>query len=225
MLNKDAEKYLDENYEDCNHWISYYYQYDLIRSTRSRSILDVGVGTGFLSAILKQKGYKVQTLDINEKLRPSVVGSVTAIPFPAESFDVVSAFQVLEHIDFIDFEKSVSEMVRVSRKYVVVSLPFFCLYLGFGILPFRTKYLNWIYKLFGRNSSNLDILGWHIMVPLGFMNNFGMIKDHKWELGRNGYPKSKVEKVFRDKGLLILKAFHRPMYPYHLFYLLEKGTI
>ena len=55
-MNNDAEKYLNEKYEDYNHWISYYFQYDLIRYSNSKSILDIGTGTGFLPAMLKQKG-------------------------------------------------------------------------------------------------------------------------------------------------------------------------
>lgn len=184
--------------------------------------MDIGTGTGFLPAILKQKGYAVKSLDVNPNLNPDIVGSITSIPLKDSTFDIVSAFQVLEHLEFDNFERSISEMARVSKRYVVLSLPYFCLYLGIGMLPFRSKYLDWIYIIFNKRSASLDIVNFDISIQLTFMGKVGMVSDHKWELGRKGFPKSKVESVFSSKGLKIIKSFHRQMYPYHFFYLLEK---
>ena len=161
-------------------------------------------------------------MDVNPNLIPDIVGSIISIHLRDSIFDIVSAFQVLEHLEFDDFERSISEIARVSKRYVVLSLPYFCLYLGIGRFPFRSKYLDWIYIIFNKRSVSLDIVNFDISIPLTFMGKVGMISDHKWEIGRKGFSKSKIEGVFSSKGLKIIKSFHRPMCLYHLFYLLEK---
>ncbi len=55
-------------------------------------------------------------------------GSIYDIQQPDNSFDVVVAFEVLEHLHEAD--KALAEMARVASKYVVLSVPhepFFCL--------------------------------------------------------------------------------------------------
>ena len=69
----------------------------------------------FLSVMLPGTDTDIsyKSVDVAEDLQPEVVGSVTKLPFPDKSFDVVVAFEVLEHLPFEKFEVAVSEISRV----------------------------------------------------------------------------------------------------------------
>lgn len=49
----------------------------------------IGIGNGFVSRYLRDRGVNVTTLDIDKDLKPDVVGAVLDIPFPKASFQVV----------------------------------------------------------------------------------------------------------------------------------------
>lgn len=97
------------------------------------SILDVGCGEGFtLERLQKEKiGKKLVGVDfleraiqIGKKERPDLdlkVGNLYEIPCKDNSFDLVICSEVLEHIK--DPEKGLSELVRVSKKYCLLSVP------------------------------------------------------------------------------------------------------
>jgi len=86
--------------------------------------LDVGCGTGALAAALAARGYAMTGLDPSEGMlevlrarAPSVRalnGSATALPFPADSFDLVVSVATLHHIATVQAVRaSLIEMVRV----------------------------------------------------------------------------------------------------------------
>jgi SAM-dependent methyltransferase len=84
-------------------------------------ILNVGVATGATSQMLDAFG-EVTSLEYDEEtcdfLRSkvgieAVQGSVTELPFENESFDLVTCFDVVEHVE--DHAKAVSELGRVLK--------------------------------------------------------------------------------------------------------------
>jgi len=84
-------------------------------------VLDVGTSTGTNLRMLVEMGYAdVTGLDMSEDairfcaekgLPPVRQGDITAMPFDHESFDLVLATDVVEHVD--DDERAVSEIERV----------------------------------------------------------------------------------------------------------------
>ena len=83
-------------------------------------VLELGCGVGVLAGKLQEFGNSVTGLDISEaaiaQLPNEVKGVVSVlpnIPFPDDSFDVVVATEVLEHLD--DDNACVEEVVRVLR--------------------------------------------------------------------------------------------------------------
>lgn len=101
--------------------------------TPSLRILDVGCGAGGLMKELRLFG-EVYGIDIadrvvefckNKGILNVSAGSITAIPYPDNSFDVVFALDVIEHIQ--DDEMAMCEIYRVLRLggSAIISVPAF----------------------------------------------------------------------------------------------------
>jgi GT2 family glycosyltransferase/SAM-dependent methyltransferase len=97
-----------------------------------KEILEIGGGQSGLSALLYPKAF-VTNADLDPEFASSplnagprkrfVQADATKLPFPDESFDAVTMFDVLEHIP--DHEAAASEALRVLRPggYVLVTSP------------------------------------------------------------------------------------------------------
>ena len=87
------------------------------------SLLDAGCGEGEMPRRgVLPAGVRTVLLDRNRDSAAQVIASVDALPFASESFDVVTCFEVLEHVE--DPARAVRELARVARRAVVVSVPF-----------------------------------------------------------------------------------------------------
>ena len=68
-------------------------------------------------------GIERPTLDTDLRLGPELGGDVSKIPLRTASFDCVLAAEVLEHIPFEIFGLALDELIRVSRRYIIITLP------------------------------------------------------------------------------------------------------
>lgn len=104
-----------------------------IKGIKSPKILNIGVATGATSEMLADFG-EVTSLEydsgccqfLKEQLNFEVVqGSITALPFDDSSFDLVCAFDVIEHVE--DDVLGLQEMVRVCKPggQILVTVPAF----------------------------------------------------------------------------------------------------
>ena len=119
----EPSHYFKPSYDTKKRFISYWHQITELIQLKPSSILEIGIGNSLVSNYLKQRGYNVTTMDIDPCLNPDIVASIDRIPFTDESFDVVACFEVLEHLPYEKFTISLKELHRVSRRYVVLSLP------------------------------------------------------------------------------------------------------
>ncbi|MBS1596774.1 MAG: class I SAM-dependent methyltransferase [Bacteroidetes bacterium] len=95
------------------------------------SILDIGCGHGrFLKLIsAKRNDLRCVGADYSEGALEyvpfeKVQASITSIPYPDHQFDCVYAMEVLEHLNPVEFETALQEMVRLTKKYIIVSVPY-----------------------------------------------------------------------------------------------------
>jgi len=120
----DKSAYNFEKYCEQDRWASYWHQINEILKLKPKSVLEVGVGDGTVSGYFKQKNIlKYDTIDIDKDLNPDFVVSVDNMQFADNEYDAVCAFEVLEHLPFKKFGKCLSEMRRVSKNNVIISLP------------------------------------------------------------------------------------------------------
>jgi SAM-dependent methyltransferase len=107
-----------------------------------RTFLDAGCGEGFVARriigdvpdiALTGCDVSSDALEIAARANPEarfVTGSVVDLPFADSSFDVVGCFEVLEHLPGDLPRQALSELARVTRQAVVLSVPhepMFCL--------------------------------------------------------------------------------------------------
>ena len=92
-----------------------------------RSILDVGCGAGDFLNHVPDSYQKVGVDFCAEPLRllrsPVVIGRIGALPFDSEQFDLVTCFELLEHLSHYEFSLALRELERVSKKYIIISVP------------------------------------------------------------------------------------------------------
>jgi ubiquinone/menaquinone biosynthesis C-methylase UbiE len=95
-----------------------------------QTVLDVGAGNGFFVNSLKiYPGFvKIVGLDQSKEAlkhvqTERVLGSISNLPFENSSFDLVTCLEVLEHLPQDDFKKGILELQRVSKKYILITVP------------------------------------------------------------------------------------------------------
>jgi SAM-dependent methyltransferase len=91
--------------------------------------VDIGARDGFISSLLADRGAVVTALDltqpqINDTRITCVKGDATALSFGSDHFDLVFCAEVLEHIPSALLEKACSELARVSRRYLLIGVPY-----------------------------------------------------------------------------------------------------
>ena len=105
----------------------------VIKPLKPVKVLDVGCGEGFTLKKLEEKrigkknegiDYSIDAIKIGKKIYPDLNlsrGDIYKLDFSDNEFDLVICTEVLEHLEFP--EKAVEELKRVSRKYIVFSVP------------------------------------------------------------------------------------------------------
>lgn len=111
------------SYMDLNRWVSVWHQINEVIKRNPKNVLEVGPGPGIFKNIAKTIGLNLETIDLDPDLNPDHVGSATSLPFADASFDITCAFQMLEHLPYAESLAAFKEMVRVSKKFIIISLP------------------------------------------------------------------------------------------------------
>ncbi|TCJ39643.1 class I SAM-dependent methyltransferase [Parafrankia sp. BMG5.11] len=183
-------------------WTSVWHQLNEVAALKPNKVMEVGPGAGYFKAAASCLGIPVETVDLDPELRPDHVASVTDLPFLDCSFDLTCAFQVLEHLPFEVALTALSELTRVARQHVVISLPD----------ASRTwRYLWHLPKLGERRV----LLRRPQVRPLD--HHFD--GEHYWELNKRGYDLDTVIDSFLKSGSLRLDRTFRPFEnAYHRFF-------
>jgi len=104
-----------------------------LREIEFQRVYEAGCGEGYVTAHIAQSRFDIEihASDISTEvvkqakmLCPNVnfsVGSVYQIDFPTDSFDLVVACEVLEHLETP--ETAIQELLRVTKRYLLLSVP------------------------------------------------------------------------------------------------------
>lgn len=88
-----------------------------------QSHLDVGCGRGEMVAYANSIGYESKGLEVVDYLTGNEIikGYAWAIPCPDHSVDLVTMFDVLEHLLPEDTERTLMELGRVAKKCIFIT--------------------------------------------------------------------------------------------------------
>lgn len=196
--------YFERGYDSGRRFISYWHQINEIMGLNPESVLEVGIGNGFVSNYLRERGLNITTLDIRKELSPDIVASVLDMPLNDNSFDIVACYEVLEHMGYDRFITALSEINRVCRRNAIISLP--------------------EQKRAFRLLVDIPALGgikWMISMPRLKDKKLDPIY-HSWEIGCRGYPLKRIVADMKRTGFFLSNTYRVFENPFHRYFVLEK---
>jgi predicted SAM-dependent methyltransferase len=203
---KKTLPFFNRAYDSKERFCSYWHQIDEIFKVKPKRFLEVGIGNGFVSKYLKERGINVITLDVIYELVPDICGSVIELPFRKNAFDAVSCYEVLEHLPYNEFINVLKELSRITQKNIILSIPDATTVYRLNI---EIPKLKPIKKL--------------IYHPMPRSKRHEYDNEHYWEIGKKGYSLKKIKSEIYALGLNILKTYRIFEYYYHRIFILEKN--
>lgn len=202
-----SEHYEFDRYMTIQRWSSMWYQIKEILALGKQDVLEIGGGNGLFKAIAGALGVSVKIVDVDPELEPDYVASITNIPLQDKSVEVACAFQVLEHLPFESSLLGLTELGRVARHAVVVSLP-------------DSKKL---YPLRFTISPRRDF---RFMIPRPRIRSkvHQFDGEHYWEINKKGYALPVIMSKFLEclPDYNLSKTYRVPDNPYHRFFIFER---
>lgn len=94
----------------------------------AKSIVDIGTGKAEIINVLPRdkfivgldKAHVVQEYNINNRLQ----ASSSNIPLSDLSFDVSMCLEVLEHLTDEEYKKTLGEIIRITKKEIIIGVPY-----------------------------------------------------------------------------------------------------
>jgi ubiquinone/menaquinone biosynthesis C-methylase UbiE len=134
---------MDSNYyENPDHWDTERYHNDYERNRLAhaaalipsdvRSLADVGCGNGLFLKFLEdfrpellKTGFERSVAAISSRRCVSQVvrSSADNLPLKHQAVDIVSCLAVIEHLTHDIYKKALSEIERISKKYILINVP------------------------------------------------------------------------------------------------------
>jgi SAM-dependent methyltransferase len=92
-----------------------------------KTIVDIGCGNGVITNVLGSY-FEVTAVDRSKKAlqfveTKKVLAGADNIPLPDASFDMVFSSEMLEHLEYEVFTQAISEMKRLAKKYIFITVP------------------------------------------------------------------------------------------------------
>lgn len=203
----NVDWYFSSSYFEKKQILSQINQFELIKKHSGKKVLEIGPGNGLTSYLIKASGFDLKTFDINENLKPDVVGDITKIDeyFGNSEFDTILCCEVLEHIPLEDFERTIKKLINLISQSAIISLPqckknLIDIDLSFRFLHSRSFNFN-LFRRFGN----------HKIADL-----------HYWEVDSSPASSAKqIESIFKKYADLIeTRSYYSNRY--HNFYVIRK---
>lgn len=196
--------YFSSSYDIKGRFVCYWHQINEVIASDPSEVLEIGVGNGFVSKYLRERGYKLTTLDYDSELKPDVVSNILSLPFVSKSFDLVICYEILEHLPYSFFTKALKEVRRITKSRAILSLPdVTTVYRFFIELPRLRPIKKMIPHPFPRPP---------------FHHQGGQ---HHWEIGKKKYPLKRIKCDIKQVGFEINSSYRIFEFPYHRFFLIS----
>jgi SAM-dependent methyltransferase len=188
-------------------------QVDLLNTVPGRRVLEIGPGMGLVTAMLRNAGYEVETLDnrprafaqpdvrhIERDLRQISGGDIAG-------YDAILCCETLEHIEWPAVGPILAELRRSGAPHLLVSVPYMGLQLTVELYANRH-----VFRQYFSLKKWLAHKRFHPEPPGG----------HQWEVGYKGYALPVWERCLREAGWTIRSRVFTE-YCRSVFHLLDAG--
>jgi 2-polyprenyl-3-methyl-5-hydroxy-6-metoxy-1,4-benzoquinol methylase len=206
MLQVEHSHYLKPEFLSPERMASYSYQFSELYSLKPKTVLEIGLGQGILTFLMRKAGFSVDTYDFDPALKPDYTGDVRDMRIDGKTYDAVVCFQVLEHLPYDDFELCLKQIHNVTNGAVVLSLPHTSRWvqLGLSLPKCRAQYF---------------------MLPFNatFPKKHTFDGEHYWEIGKKHYPLNRILASITHSGFKCYKTYRVPQNPYHRMFVLRKS--
>lgn len=196
-MHNQVDHYRAWSYVSENRFKSFYWQISEALSLGPSSIIEIGIGR-----------LSVFTIDIDERLGPDVVSSIERLPIRSGSIDVALCCQVLEHLEYSLLEHSISQLARIVRKGIVISVP--------NAFPYYD--VRFALPLVGNRSFAIS----RTFGPKP--NIMNMNPSHRWEIGYRGIKVKDIITILERSRLNVVRHYRVKDNPYHHFFVARKRT-
>lgn len=197
----EPQHYQSLRYDSKERFLSYWNQIEQIVKREPKNVLEVGIGNGFVHKYLRNFGVDVHTFDFDERLGPDTTGSVLEMPFGSSEFDMACCFETLEHLPFENFTVALDELRRVSRRWLLLSLP--------DVTPFVRSEL--------QVNLGKPLVRFIQDMPNPNPREHHFNGEHYWEIGKRGYEIESIVQILKKHGLKVEENFRVFEWPYHRF--------
>jgi SAM-dependent methyltransferase len=225
---------------------SFWHQVDEVLDAGAHNALEVGPGNGQVTAWLTRYGVETTTLDVDPAVGADVLGSVTSIPLADDTFDAVLCAEVLEHLPFEQAVPALTELGRVARKRVIMSVPDLRPFAGIAYPLYFGPYINhvrtqipagrvrpliaalqgrarWRDALFiaavrAEWAFGGPVAQWR-RAPIPHVPQSAEFDgEHYWEIGVREVPEERFQACFEAAGLAVENEYRVPENPWHHFF-------
>lgn len=194
--------YLETSYLSPARLAAYSYQLREILALAPSSVLEIGTGSGLVAYALNRAGVAITTLDCDARLEPGIAASVTNLPLDDSSYDVVSCFEVLEHLPWDLVSPALAEIHRVCRSHAVISLP--------DAWPAFRIHISLLFR-------------WRLFnLPFWCLKDHEFDGEHYWEINKKGFPLEDILGCINQAGFEVLETFRPWESPCHRFFRLKR---
>lgn len=207
------EYYSFELYNSKIRMLSYWYQLSEILSTKPKSALEIGIGSGLITSYLRHTGVKVKTVDVNKNLNPDFEYSVLDLNDDIGLYDVVICCRVLHHIDFESLGQALKNIHSLTRKYAVITLP-----VDEARMYFISRY------------TSSDIFTRSIKFPLFLKKIYTRMSGKKvgsglWQINSSKENSLKKVKDIVNEKFQIIRGYQLPEDKSHYMFLLKRNDL
>ena len=200
----DSEK-VKHNFEDQFHWsrefwlqstdfLNWHRFFALTKAIldiKPKSMLEIGEGSAVLRRIIEPMVDKYETMDINEKLKPTYLNDVRILNQGlTEKFECVIAADILEHIPFEDLGKAFKNLPSYLKSGGQALIT----------IPHRSHYFFWMTSL----DHKLHLWRYPTLKKLLFGKS-SIDPNHCWEIGDGKHGVKDVEEIMKRAGFSIEK--------------------
>lgn len=209
---------------------SHLMQIYLVLKLKSKKVLEIGVGSGFVTSNLKRY-CDITTVDKDKNLKPDIVidisNSKALRMFEDNSFDLILLCEVLEHIPYNKLREIFMSLNRISKKYILISVPDQSNYLNLTL--FKHGFENILFSFLISNIKRFTLIfnkiaksfnDFHYKI-IKSKRKFNFDGSHYWELGIDKYSEKTFKRELLRHFSLVVDGRIREN-PWHHFFLLKR---